>query len=59
MGAETRAILAPAGSQHVYSAGKIKTFSPGKQSTQVDIGSSVNIIGINAAREFDQQSRQH
>eukprot|EP00959_Pyramimonas_sp_CCMP1952_P414389 8682466-Pyramimonas_sp.AAC.1 len=44
MGAESYTMSTPIGTQHV---------------TLVEIGSNGNIISINAAREFDSQSRQH
>eukprot|EP00959_Pyramimonas_sp_CCMP1952_P175354 3664982-Pyramimonas_sp.AAC.1 len=59
MGAETHAISTPADIQHVYFAGKLETLVPGKLSMLVDIVPNINITGITAAREFDQQSWTH
>eukprot|EP00959_Pyramimonas_sp_CCMP1952_P244978 5119938-Pyramimonas_sp.AAC.1 len=39
-------------------ASKLKTLIPGKRRMLADMGSNVNSIGVNAAREFDYQSRR-
>eukprot|EP00959_Pyramimonas_sp_CCMP1952_P094444 1975805-Pyramimonas_sp.AAC.1 len=58
MGAGTCVNWAPAGIQHVYSAG-IQNKGSRKAKHTGRHGPNISDIGIDTAREFDQQSRQH